>query len=123
MLSFAVPITEPINTHRLTGFNTALCTAAERKRARLTESQSAEIKLFYCTAIDVLVSFVLAGSMHTALPQLQERTAKLASPAFEAHSIKGIPPHLPLLPLLAAGGHPSHAKAFFGLPGFERSMK
>lgn len=41
MLSFAVPITGPINTRRLTGFTAALCTAAERKRERLTASQSA----------------------------------------------------------------------------------
>lgn len=61
--------------------------------------------------MDALVSFVLAGTMHTALPQLLERTAKLASLTFEAHSIEGIPPHMPVSPLLAAEAHPSRAKA------------
>lgn len=113
MLSFAVPITEPINTRRLAGFTTELCTpAAERKRERLSrEPESRRSNTLNAQHMGALVSFVLTGTMHAALPQLLEHTAKLTSPSFEAHSTKGIPPHVPLPPLLAAEAHPSRAKA------------
>lgn len=75
MLSFAVPITEPINTHRLTGFNTALCTAAERKRARLTESQSAGDQTLLLHSYRCL-GFICAGREH----------ARSSTPAAGTHS-------------------------------------
>lgn len=115
VLSFAFPITEPINTRRFTGFSTVLCTpqtATERKREYL--SSKPEIRRSNtpnAQHMDALVSFVLAGTMHAALPQLLEGTAKLASSAFEARGIEGIPPHMPMPPLLAAEAHPSRAKA------------
>ena len=61
--------------------------------------------------MDALVSFVPSKAMHAALAQPLEHKAKLASTAFEAHSIEGIPLHMPLPPLLAAEAHPPCTKA------------
>lgn len=101
-----------MSTHRLTGFNITLSTATERKREHLSSKpECRRSNTLNAQHMDALVSFVLVGTMHTALPQLLERTAKLASLAFKAHRIEGIPPHMPLLLLLAAEAHPSRAKA------------
>lgn len=60
--------------------------------------------------MDALVSFVLSEAMHAALAQPLEHKAKLASTAFEAQGIEGIPHHMPP-PLLAAEAHPPCTKA------------
>lgn len=79
VLSFAVPITESINTRRLTGFSTALCTAAERKREHLScEPECRRSNTLNAQHMDALVSFVLAGIMHAALPQLLEQQSSQA---------------------------------------------
>lgn len=91
-----------------------LKTATERKREHLSiESMSRRSNTLSLNVqhMDALVSFVLSESTLTALAQLLERKAKFISPAFEAHGIESIPPHMPPPLLLAAKAHPPCTKA------------
>lgn len=56
--------------------------------------------------MDALASFVPSEPVHAALAQPLEPKAKLASTAFKAEGVEGIPPHVPPPPLLTAEAHP-----------------